>query len=111
MQKLSVKQCDVIGLCAANSDFVAPLTFGALLCGLSISTLDPSFDKEGIRHAFSITKPKLMFCDASIYDKVKMALKECELPSTPIYVIGNHIEDAANLTELMVPSDKESCYK
>ena len=52
-----------------------------------------------------------MFCDASIYDKVKMALKECNLSNTPIYVIGNDIEDAANLTELMIPSDKESCFK
>lgn len=111
MQKLGVQQCDVIGLCASNSDFVAPLTFGALLCGLCVGTLDPSFDKEGIRHTFSITRPKIMFCDGNAYDKVKLALNECGLSNTPIYTINNHVEGAAAIMELMVQNDEENFFK
>ncbi|XP_046808106.1 4-coumarate--CoA ligase 1-like [Lucilia cuprina] len=111
LQKLNLAQRDVIGLCAANSDFVAPLTFGALLCGLSISTLDPSFDRKGIAHVYSITKPKIMFCDGDNYKSVKSALEECNLCDTIIYTVSNHIDKVPSLEELMEYTEGEKDFK
>lgn len=44
-KELDLQQASVIGICAGNSDFLAPLVFGCMFRGLTISTLDPSFDK------------------------------------------------------------------
>lgn len=44
-RKLKLQQDTVIGICAGNSDFLAPLVFGCMFRGLIISSLDPSFDK------------------------------------------------------------------
>lgn len=106
-----LQQQDVIGLCAANTDFVAPLTFGALLCGLSISTLDPSFDRKGIGHIYSITRPKIMFCDGNIYEKVAYALNECDLGNTIIYTVSNHIDNVPTVDELLTEIEGEKDYK
>ncbi|XP_037936533.1 4-coumarate--CoA ligase-like 7 [Teleopsis dalmanni] len=109
-QKLQVQQCDVIGICASNSDFVGPLFFGAMLCGLTVNTLDPSFDKDGIKHIFSITKPKMMFCDGEIFQKVKAAFDESGLKAT-IYTLTDHIEGVSEITEFLQNTGTEHTYK
>ncbi|KAM7356963.1 uncharacterized protein ACRADG_002516 isoform 2-T2 [Cochliomyia hominivorax] len=101
-------QQDVIGLCAGNSDFVAPLVFGALLCGLSISTLDPSFDRSGISHIYSIARPKVMFCDGNIYENVKNGLNDCGLDNTIVYTVSDHIDKVPALNELLQSVEGET---
>ncbi|XP_061392787.1 probable 4-coumarate--CoA ligase 1 [Musca vetustissima] len=98
-EKLQLQQCDMIGLCASNTDYIAPLVFGALASGLCISTLDPSFDKDGIKHVYSLTKPRMMFCDGQLYEKVREALDECGLTATKIYTMCDHIEGVPSIME------------
>ena len=45
LEALGLPQCTVIGICAANSDYIAPLFFGAMLAGLTVSTSDPDLKK------------------------------------------------------------------
>ncbi|XP_073841198.1 uncharacterized protein [Musca autumnalis] len=100
--KLQLQQCDMIGLCAGNTDYIAPLVFGALAAGLTISTLDPSFDKEGIKHVYSLTKPCMMFCDGELYERVRQALDECDLGGTKIFTMTNHIKGVPSVMEFFV---------
>uniref|UniRef100_A0A1A9VRF4 AMP-dependent synthetase/ligase domain-containing protein n=1 Tax=Glossina austeni TaxID=7395 RepID=A0A1A9VRF4_GLOAU len=99
-QKLNFKQRDIVGICAANSDFIAPLVFGAWATGLVINTMDVSFDKDGLRHAFLITKPKIMFCDDVIYPVIKEIFDECNLTKT-IYTVKGHIEGVPSIKEFL----------
>ncbi|XP_037931996.1 probable 4-coumarate--CoA ligase 1 [Teleopsis dalmanni] len=96
-KQLGLEQEDIIGLVASNSDYVVPIFIGAMLCGLIVSTLDPSFDKDGIKHIYGITKPKLMFCDGGIYETVKEAIQEINLESD-IYTVKDHIVGVPNVT-------------
>lgn len=89
----------MIGLCAGNTDYVAPLVFGALAAGLSISTLDPSFDTAGIKHVYSLTRPRLMFCDGEVYERARTALDECQLTATKIYTMSNHRDGVPSIME------------
>uniref|UniRef100_A0A1I8MW05 AMP-binding enzyme n=1 Tax=Musca domestica TaxID=7370 RepID=A0A1I8MW05_MUSDO len=98
-EKLQLQQCDMIGLCAGNTDYVAPLVFGALAAGLSISTLDPSFDTAGIKHVYSLTRPRLMFCDGELYERARTALDECQLTATKIYTMSNHRDGVPSIME------------
>ncbi|XP_011293216.1 uncharacterized protein LOC101891121 [Musca domestica] len=100
-ERKKLPQGTVIGLCAGNSDYVTPLFLGTLMAGLTLSTLDPSFGINGIKHIYSISKPKVMFCDGDIYAKVRQALHECGLTSTDIYTIRKHIEGVSSVEELL----------
>ncbi|XP_058974436.1 uncharacterized protein LOC131800767 [Musca domestica] len=77
--RLKLQQTEVVGICAANSDFVAPIFFGAMFSGLCLSTTDPSTNVRGLKHIYSVTKPRVMFCDGDIYGKVQKALQECDI--------------------------------
>lgn len=85
LRDLGLKEGDVIGFAAGNSRNIAAVVFGALLNGLPLSTLDPSFGLGDVSHIFKITQPKLVLCDESNYFHVKAALSELQ-NSAPIYV-------------------------
>ncbi|XP_005189320.2 probable 4-coumarate--CoA ligase 1 [Musca domestica] len=108
-EKLQCQQTDVIGLCAGNTDYIAPLVFGALAAGLSISTLDPSFDKAGIKHVYSLTKPRMMFCDGDLYERVREALDECDLGATKIYTMSNHVDGVPSIMEFFENESVNPC--
>ncbi|KAM7349499.1 putative 4-coumarate--CoA ligase 1 [Cochliomyia hominivorax] len=110
-KQLNIKQGTVIGICAGNSDFLAPLVFGCMFRGLTISTLDPSFDKDGIKHIYSITKPKLMFCDGSVYYKFKESFADCGLESTEIFTVRDHIEGVPSLDIFLKETGNEDEFR
>ncbi|XP_065365856.1 uncharacterized protein LOC135958849 [Calliphora vicina] len=111
LEDLKIEQGEIVGICAANSDYLACLVFGCLFRGLVISTLDTSFDKDGIKHIYSITKPKLMFCDAGIYQTVKEAFEECNLHSSVIYTINDCLENVPKLADLLKETQREQEFK
>ncbi|TMW48849.1 hypothetical protein DOY81_006078 [Sarcophaga bullata] len=111
LEKLKIKQRTVIGICASNSDYLAPLVFGCMFRGLTVSTLDPCFDKDGIKHIYSITKPKLMFCEGVIYDKIKESFAECGLESTKIITVGEQIEGVPSLDLFLKETGNESEFR
>lgn len=79
-------QDDVIGICASNTPYVTTVALAAFMTGIPISSLDPSFDKEGIQHIYGITKPTIMFCDGKILGKVTESLRGIHL-ETAIFVV------------------------
>lgn len=98
-QRLKLQQCDMIGMCVVNSDYVAPLYFGALCAGLCISPSDPSFNVNGYKHIYSMRNPKMMFCDGENYSKIKQAFDECGLSNCIIYTVRNHLVGVPNILE------------
>ena len=52
-----------------------------------------------------------MFCDGSIYDKVKEAFEESDLNSTVIYTINNHREGIPKLSDLLSPTQREDEFE
>lgn len=98
-EKLQMKQCEIIGVCAANSDYLAPIVFGAMTAGLIISTLDPSFEENDIKQMYSVTRPVIVFCDGDIFDTVQTALRDSDLSSTKIFTMKKHIDGVPNLLE------------
>lgn len=82
----NISQDDIIGICASNTLYVPALAVASFLIGTPISTLDPSFDKEGILHIYGITRPKILFCDRDIEEKVRSTLKDINL-DCDVYII------------------------
>ncbi|XP_055390107.1 uncharacterized protein LOC129619054 [Condylostylus longicornis] len=91
LQLKGLKQNDVIGFAASNSHYLAPIVFGSFLCGTTLSTLDPSFRKDEIKHIYSFTKPKIIFCDPENYEAMKDSNAELNL-NAAIYLMKGHVE-------------------
>ncbi|XP_073842173.1 probable 4-coumarate--CoA ligase 1 [Musca autumnalis] len=110
-RKLKMEQTDVVGICAGNSDYIAPIFYGVLFSGLCLSSSDPSFNVKGLKHVYSLTKPKIIFCDGEVYSKVRQALRDCELEETIIYTVRNHIDGVPSVMEFLDVSIGDEEYR
>ncbi|KAL5275825.1 hypothetical protein ACFFRR_001580 [Megaselia abdita] len=104
-----ITQDDIIGICASNTPFVPAVAVAAFLIGTPISTLDPSFDKEGIHHIFGITQPSILFCDRAIVEKVQSAFTEINL-ECDIYVV-DETDGEGTIEEFLLEREDDDSFK
>jgi 4-coumarate--CoA ligase len=109
LTKLGIVADDVIGLICSNSNIVTSLLHGCILIGAPINPLDVSFNKNDIRHLFSQTKPKLVICDAKVYEIVKLALNGLE-NTAKIFITNGEIPDVPKVDELLMPTGTEDDF-
>lgn len=69
-----MKQGDVVGIIASNSENLAPVVFACFTLGLPVNTLTPMLVESDITHMYSKTKPKIIFCDSNIISTVQSAI-------------------------------------
>lgn len=105
----NITQDDIIGICASNTQYVPAVAVAAFLIGTPISTLDPSFDKEGIRHMFGITHPRVLFCDRAILETVKSAFSEISL-DCEIYVV-DECDGEGTIEDFLLESDDDYSFR
>lgn len=104
--KKNITQDDIIGICASNTPYVPAVAVAAFFIGTPISTLDPSFDNEGIVHIFGITRPKILFCDGDIVEKVRSALSDIKLECA-IYIVDK-CDGEGTMEEFLMEADDDS---
>lgn len=110
LQRLGIKSDDVIGFICRNSGNVVPLIFGCVLIGAPINPLHVSFSKESIKHMFSQTRPKLVFCDHDLFETTKEALHEIR-NNAMIFTLLKKIPVVPFVSELLVPTGSEYHFK
>lgn len=76
--KIGLKQDDVIGFVAENSENLTSVIVACLYLGLPVNPLAPVMNESDIIYMFSLTKPKVIFCDASLIEKVKNSVEKLE---------------------------------
>lgn len=59
-------------------------------------------------HCFNITKPKMIFCDGSDYEKIHRATKSFK---PTIYTVNEHLAEVPSVLDLLEPNEKEHFYK
>ncbi|XP_055390017.1 uncharacterized protein LOC129618997 [Condylostylus longicornis] len=106
LQLNRLKQNDIIGIAASNSHYLAPIVFGSYLCGTTLSTLDPSFRKDEIKHIYSFTKPKIIFCDPENYEAMKDSNAELNLNAS-IYLMKGNVEGVETVDVFLKSTGKE----
>ena len=74
--KCGMKESDCIGFMAGNTENLAPVVFACFTLGLPINPLSPIMNEKDIIQMFSMTKPKMIFCDAENVNVVKNAVDE-----------------------------------
>jgi 4-coumarate--CoA ligase len=110
LQRLGIKEDDVIGFICRNSGNLAALIYGCVLIGAPVNPLHVSFSKESIKHMFAQTRPKLVFCDYDLFETTKQALLEIKV-NAMIFTLLKKIPVVPFVSELLVPTGAEYHFK
>lgn len=100
--KLDLRFGDTAGIFASNTTFVAPAMLGCYLYGLPLSALDVSFNASQIVQIYRETKPKIIFADHSVVDKLLSALETMESKAR-IVVLTERLEGFLHISDLIKP--------
>lgn len=96
---------DVVGIIATNTSFVAPAIFGCTLRGLPLSPLDVSFNVGEIVKIYKETKPKLIFCDHDMVEKLITALEILESEAR-IVILTKRLEGFMHISDWLVEPEQ-----
>ncbi|XP_049540921.1 luciferin 4-monooxygenase-like [Anopheles darlingi] len=79
LQGLGYGPGTMAALVSANSVHVAPVMFACFTLGITVNTLDSSFESGEFRHMFGITRPVLVFCQRDIIEKARAGARAADL--------------------------------
>ncbi|KAH8363544.1 hypothetical protein KR084_011430 [Drosophila pseudotakahashii] len=73
LQKLGVKQNDVVGLSSENSVNFAIAMFAGFAVGATVAPLNVTYSDREVDHAINLSKPKIIFASKITIDRVAKA--------------------------------------
>lgn len=110
LTKFGVKTDDVIGVICKNSHKVSFLFNGCILIGAPINPLEPSFEKNDIKHLFRQTVPKVVICESEVVSKVKETMSELKNEALIFAMNSETIDGTYNFSELLEPTGSETDF-
>ncbi|KAG5669209.1 hypothetical protein PVAND_017102 [Polypedilum vanderplanki] len=100
LNSLGLKQGDVVGIVAANTENLAPAVFACFLLGLPVNPLAPMMIESDIVHMFGKTKPKLILCDENCLKIVQNAVNMMKSDAKIITVMED-VENYDSVTKIL----------
>ncbi|KAH8256307.1 hypothetical protein KR032_000399 [Drosophila birchii] len=100
-------ETDMVGLLARNSTHVAALAYGCLFNGTPFHAVNPNLEQKTIASLYRITKPRILCCDVSEFDKIKDIA--ASLGALVVTVNGKlpGVLSAGDLLQIPLPEDYE----
>ncbi|XP_011187343.2 uncharacterized protein LOC105215234 [Zeugodacus cucurbitae] len=99
---------DVVGIVGQNTTLLMPVLVGCWINGTPYNTLHPIHEADDIKLLFSLTKPKIIFCDGEVFHKVQNATK---MLNAPIFTLCNHLEGVPQIQDILQPVPMEGLYQ
>lgn len=110
LSKLGMRHGDVFGFICRNGSDLPPTLYASFLIGAPINPLDASFKKDDITQMFKQTNPKLVFCDAEVYETTKVSLSEIQNDAIIITLRGK-VEGVRSIEDLLASTDAEDLFE
>lgn len=110
LQKREFGPSQVFVFMAENTDYLAPAVFASFCLACPISPLHPMLSKDEISHNLKKTKPSVVFCDVSSYNKMEEALKDAELHAK-IFTFGGKSGISEPVENLFTETGVEDDFK
>lgn len=99
----------LVGIVSPNTHLLAPIVFASLYLGCPVGAADERFEANEMKHTLSITQPALMFCERSLYAKVRESLDALG-NGAKIFTFGGQIGDSEPVESLMVEAGDETSF-
>ncbi|SPP83721.1 luciferin 4-monooxygenase-like [Drosophila guanche] len=90
MRSKGLLQSDIVGIIARNTTHIPAVAYGCFFNGIAFHSLNIAYDRGTIEKLFSITRPRIIFCDGDEYEKVREATQDLE--KVEIVTMRNHPE-------------------
>ncbi|XP_070502887.1 luciferin 4-monooxygenase-like [Chironomus tepperi] len=107
LTKCGMKEGDLIGLVTANSENLAPIVFACFTLGLPINPLSPIMNEKDIVQMFTMTKPKMIFCDADNVKVVQNAVDEMK-SEAKVLTVMDKVDGHDCATEILKEMENEN---
>ncbi|KAH8310537.1 hypothetical protein KR044_001828, partial [Drosophila immigrans] len=113
-QQGCIKETDIVAILSRNTTHVVSLVFGCMFNGTPFHAIHPDVIEPTICHMFNITKPRIIFCSAQDYDKLRNVADKMnslnEKLNMNIIIIDGDVEGVPNIQDLFQIPLKED-YK
>lgn len=77
--KIKLKECEIIGFMVDNSENVTPCVLACLSMGYPLNPLATVMAEPDIIFMYSMTRPRVIFCDANLIEIIKNVVKKINL--------------------------------
>lgn len=100
---------DVIGIISKNSTYVTPAAVACFFNATPFHAVNPTLDIDTLRHVLEITRPSIIFCDASDFERLTTACAEW----TPeLITLNSKVQGVTYVEELLLlPTKTERFYQ
>lgn len=110
LAKLGIRDGDVIGFVCSNSENLFALVIGCIFLGAVANPIELDHDKDENAAMWGATLPKFVFCDANVYDKVRLVLDELENHAS-ICTLMDRKAGVLFVDEILAPTGYEEDYQ
>ncbi|KAH8344113.1 hypothetical protein KR084_004598 [Drosophila pseudotakahashii] len=107
LKALGLKQDDVVGIAGTNTTYLMPVVLGCLLNGTPFHAVSPWHDEDTMKHLFSITRPRIIFCDGSVYQRLSIIAR---ILKSHVYTLKYHRLGMPRVEDLLEPTKAELYY-
>ncbi|XP_032576486.1 luciferin 4-monooxygenase [Drosophila sechellia] len=107
LKAMGLKQDDVVGIMGTNTTYLMPVLLGCLLNGTPFHAVSPWQDEGTIKHLFSITRPKLIFCDGKCFQRLSIIAR---ILKSHVYTLKDHRLGMPRVEDLLEPTRAELYY-
>lgn len=104
LRAMNLRQDDVVGIAATNTTYLMPVVLGCLLNGTPFHAVSPWHDEATFKHLFCITRPRIIFCDGLVYDRLGVVAR---MLKAPVYTLKDHRVQLPRIEDLLEPTKAE----
>ncbi|KAG4074392.1 hypothetical protein HA402_000371 [Bradysia odoriphaga] len=105
-----LKQGDIVGIVANNTENVAPLVIACFTLGLPINSMDPILSNSEIIRMYSATRPTVIFCESNLVEKMEECIKEAKLNVSAFYTLVDKVKSYKFLDEILLSDEDEDSF-
>ncbi|KAM8713235.1 hypothetical protein ACLKA7_013535 [Drosophila subpalustris] len=99
---------DVVGIIGGTSTYVTPLAVACFFNTTPFHAVNVTKDANVVKGLYEVTRPKIMFCDGSDYERIKEVTKEW---SPKCVTLTGRVEGVISIEDLLKPTAEEHFYQ
>ncbi|XP_055701651.1 luciferin 4-monooxygenase-like [Phlebotomus papatasi] len=101
LRKIGCSKGDIVGFVCRNSHDLTSAFLAALFLGTPTNVLDVSFSDDEIIHIFRMTRPKFVFCDDDVAERVERLLRQKLDIVAKIIILGRRLPSFSHIDDLL----------
>ena len=106
LESIGLAENDVAGVLALGSENLFPTVIACLTYGLPINAVSHLMKTDDLVSMWSMTKPKVIFCDTAFLDMVKEAVDVMKI-DCKIITMTKRVEGYQFIDDVVAPEDKD----